>query len=905
MNPPPENPAPHPLRERAEAAFQKSTKPGPEDSAAPSPAESDRTLRELRVNEIELGMQNMDLHQTQAALAASQAHYFDFYDLAPVGYVSVSEAGLILQANLTTANLLGLSRPQLIGQPLARFIYPADQNTYHLWRAQLAAPNEPLTCELRLVKSDGGPLWMQVAALIAHDADHRPVLRIVLSDITAQKQAEEALRESEERYHTLIDRSPEAITVIRQGRVVFANPAALRLFGATDEEVKDKPVLAFVHPDFQGSVQALAESITSSGEAQRLEMKLITLRGTAVDVEVQGTSIVYEGGPALQLSARDITGQKQAAIMRAHQEAQLRRAEMVAGIGSWEINLTTREAAASANARQLYGLGDGAVTLADIQARPLSEYRAKLDAALRDRVESGRPYDVEFQIRRTTDGQLFDIHSIAEYDAANRTVFGVLHNITSHKQAEAALRKSEMRYRTLFEQATDGIIYLSTDLKVLGVNESFAKMHGYSRAEMQGMNLDQLNPPEAMRVAKERAARLVAGESMHFTVEHYHRDGHVFPLEVSVGLIEIGGEKIIQSFNRDITARTQAEAARQKSEQLYRSILKASPDNITITDMDGHILMVSPVALTMFGYERLEEFLGNPITNFIVPEDRADAAAKFAAMQLGITPGASEYRGIRRDGTTFDLEVKGEIIRDTGQPVNMIFVARDVTARKEVESILRASLLEKEALLREVHHRVKNNLQVISSLLRLESGRTTQPGTKSVLGDMQGRIRSMALLHESLYRSGTFAAVDLGAYLKQIATQAFRTLAIAPGTVQLQLDVASAIVEMDQAMPCGLLVNELVANSLKHGFPAGHTGEVRVELHAVAGGPTLCLQVSDTGVGLPADFEEKRGHSLGLQLVSDLTRQIGGRLEIAPGATFTITFTPQRNVSLPPIPTGA
>ena len=228
-----------------------------------------------------------------------------------------------------------------------------------------------------------------------------------------------------------------------------------------------------------------------------------------------------------------------------------------------------------------------------------------------------------------------------------------------------------------------------------------------------------------------------------------------------------------------------------------------------------------------------------------------------------------------------------------GSDVGGVVVSHsDITERRLAQEALQSSLLEKEALLKEVHHRVKNNLQVINSLLRLESGRSGQPGVQSVLGDMQGRIRSMALLHESLYRSGTLATVDLGNYLKQLAMQSFRVLASHSGAVQLQLDLASIEVGMDQAMPCGLLVNELISNCLKHGFPQGRSGEVRVELQVLDGGARLRVRVSDTGVGLPDDFESRRGHSLGLQLVSDLATQLGGTLEIgpAPRPLFTVTF---------------
>ncbi|MEY4736624.1 MAG: hypothetical protein RL302_943 [Pseudomonadota bacterium] len=216
-------------------------------------------------------------------------------------------------------------------------------------------------------------------------------------------------------------------------------------------------------------------------------------------------------------------------------------------------------------------------------------------------------------------------------------------------------------------------------------------------------------------------------------------------------------------------------------------------------------------------------------------------------------------------------------------------------AREVAEAAMVAALAEKTGLLNEVHHRVKNNLQVITSLLRLEGGRSTQGDTRAVLLDMQGRIRSMALLHESLYRAGIFASVDLGTYLAQLTQQAFRTLVPQGGAVRLELDLASVRVNIDQATPCGLLVNELISNCFKHAFPDGRSGVVRVRLQPLPGSHQVQLQVADTGVGLAADFATKRSQSLGMQLVADLAKQLQGVLDMAStpeaGAVFTVTFS--------------
>ena len=195
------------------------------------------------------------------------------------------------------------------------------------------------------------------------------------------------------------------------------------------------------------------------------------------------------------------------------------------------------------------------------------------------------------------------------------------------------------------------------------------------------------------------------------------------------------------------------------------------------------------------------------------------------------------------------------------------------------ESHLKQLLKEKEALLIEVHHRVKNNLQVISSLLRLEHGRAEGPPTRAVLADMTSRIRAMALLHETLYKNGEFSGVNLAQYIGDVAKYCLAGQG-KPRPVELSLTLEPIHVSLQHAIPFGLLTNELISNSLKHGFPNGRLGEIAISLHGLQGS-TLCrLQLSDTGVGLPEDFESRREKSLGLNLVQDLASQLGGKLSV-------------------------
>jgi two-component sensor histidine kinase/ActR/RegA family two-component response regulator len=213
---------------------------------------------------------------------------------------------------------------------------------------------------------------------------------------------------------------------------------------------------------------------------------------------------------------------------------------------------------------------------------------------------------------------------------------------------------------------------------------------------------------------------------------------------------------------------------------------------------------------------------------------------------------------------------------------------QELAERRKAEEALASSLREKDDLLQEVHHRVKNNLALIVSLMRLEAGRSREEETLAMLAQMQARIQSVVLLNEALYKTESYSRVKLADYLRQVATHLFRAQNSNTSAVRLVMDLAPIEVDTKAAIPCGLIVNELMTNSLKHAFAAGCSGEIRVGLRREGQG-AVSLQVSDTGPGPPADFGSKPRTSLGLTLVSDLAKQLKGALDIA-GANFTITF---------------
>ena len=219
----------------------------------------------------------------------------------------------------------------------------------------------------------------------------------------------------------------------------------------------------------------------------------------------------------------------------------------------------------------------------------------------------------------------------------------------------------------------------------------------------------------------------------------------------------------------------------------------------------------------------------------------------------------------------------------------IINVLHDITSRKKTEKQIAISLEEKKVLLREIHHRVKNNLQVISSLLKLQENSLNDQSAKNILVDSQNRILAIALVHETLYRSETMAAINLKEYIHELVNVLLQIYSPSPAAIDLRLDLEDISIGLDQAIPLGLTINELICNSIKHAFIGRMEG--RLELAAKRNKDQITIVVADNGIGLPAEFDWANTHSFGLQIIKTLIeKQLEGEIALnrEQGAKFTI-----------------
>jgi PAS domain S-box-containing protein len=360
--------------------------------------------------------------------------------------------------------------------------------------------------------------------------------------------------------------------------------------------------------------------------------------------------------------------------------------------------------------------------------------------------------------------------------------------------------------------------------------------------------------------------------------------------EEEIRLLEIVAKQIEVA----IKNARQAEALR-KSEEKYRTLYEDNPSMYFTVDTEGRILSVNRFGLEQLGYTA-EEIIGKSVLNIFHKDDKQAVLKQLTGCLKN--PGKTyywEFRKIRKDGSVLWVREAARSVRETDGSTVILIVCEDITERKRAEEQIKESLKEKEVLLKEIQHRVKNNLQVILSLLDLQTEYFTDKKAIDVFKETHNRVRSMALIHEQLYQSKCLAKVDFAEYIRNLGTYLFQSYGVKSGTISLRVEVDDVFLDVDTAITCGLIVNELISNSLKYAFKGKKRGEIGIGLHS-DNENAFTLTVKDDGVGFPKHLDFRKTESLGLQLVNALTNQLGGtiRLNRKGGTEFTIVFSNQK-----------
>ena len=516
-----------------------------------------------------------------------------------------------------------------------------------------------------------------------------------------------------------------------------------------------------------------------------------------------------------------------------------------------------------------------------------------------DVLKTGARHICELQLRNETGtSRWVYFESLAVHDVPGRITHWrtALLDITEHKRAEEALRRSEGRFRTMLAQAPIGIARIdSLTGQIHEVNSTYAQIVGRTTEEMRSLDWMSISHPDDVQADLDNMARLNAGEIAGFQMEKrlVRLDGTVVWINLTVASIQVeehAGPHHLAMIE-DIATRKQAEEAMRESEQRFHTMADTAPVLIWMADLDKLFSYFNQVWLDYTG-RTMEQERGNGWVDGVHPEDVARCLKTYGEAFDRREPFQMEYRLRKAGGQYGWLLDKGVPRRfPSGEFAGYIGSCTDVTERKDLEDRLRKTVKEKESLLREVHHRVKNNLQVISSLLNLQAASIKNPQVVQLFRECQTRVASIALLHETLHRSNDLSCIRMSDYLRTLAGHVFRSYGVDAKTILLDLLVEDLAFDIDTGMTCGMIVEELLANSLKHAYAVGQGGRITIELQAQAEGAYL-LQVSDDGVGMSKDGVQRNPGSVGLELVNLLVEKLGGAVELqsGPGTAWRIAF---------------
>lgn len=468
----------------------------------------------------------------------------------------------------------------------------------------------------------------------------------------------------------------------------------------------------------------------------------------------------------------------------------------------------------------------------------------------------------------------------------------------------AAEENSEKKYQQLIENSLQGIVIIQ-DFSVVYANPAFARITGYSVGELLKFTprqVSQLAHPDDREKILSNISKRLAGANInpHYQFKGLTKDGKTKILELYANRIEYNGKPAVQGLILDITEQVAARELIEQRTKLIEIILNNIPLGIVVTDIEtGKSNLINKEIREIFGWREdetpnLQKFISKIFSNNEVGKSLSSVIKTEMKEKKPENMFWDNIEITSRTGEKKFISVKNIPLYDQNLT---ILTAQDITERIKTEIDLQDSLKEKETLLREIHHRVKNNLQTINSLLDLQADSTSHPDISRSFKSIQGRIKSMALIHEKLYKSENLERIKAADYIRNLVEYLDSTYQAINAKVEIEYNVENLFLNLDSAIPCGLIINELVSNSLKYAFPNNFSGKVLVSLKK-SGSENLVLKVEDNGIGMPAEYSVENSSTLGLQLVSLLTRQINGELNINRngGTKVSITFPRQAGV---------
>ena len=575
-----------------------------------SPEEARKLVHELRTHQIELEIQNEELRQAQEELVESRDQYSDLYDFAPVGYLTISQNGLILKANLTLTEMMGVERQALMQRRFTAFVSPESQDIYYQHRQKLLESKQRGTCKLKMLRKDSKPYWAQIDSTLIEVGDKNDFhLRSIITDITQQRGTELALELRERQYRGLFENSLEGLVKTSvEGTILTANPAFARMLGYESPEdivssLTDLKTQLYVDSHRR---KELTDRLHRDKELKNAEVEFYCKDGSRIWVTLN-TCLIYKTNGDIshyESAIADISERKQARETLQKEKAALesavatRTAELtrlnlelsatskdllesqrIAKIGMWERNIETGHLIWSDEIYHILGVlkDEFPATFGAFLTLVVPEDRESFKETVERAIEQKSNYENTYRIRHPN-GEIRYLHSIGQFQLNELGIpvrmSGVVQDITELKTEELVRRKTESRLATILEGSIDAIISVDRNERLIVFNTGAETIFGYREKEIIGKSIEILIPENKHEAHKRAFAEFVKSSSSTSLIEAraeicgLRRNGEVFPAEASLTKQDVEGEIVLTAVLRDITDRKQIEQQLLQSQRV-------------------------------------------------------------------------------------------------------------------------------------------------------------------------------------------------------------------------------------------------------------------------------------------------------------------------------------------------
>jgi PAS domain S-box-containing protein len=789
---------------------------------------------------------------------------------------------------------------QLYAEDVPQFVQAVEESYHHL---------SVFDVQLRIYTPSGQLKWLHLRSTPRKLPDTRVAWDGLVVDITDIKHTEETLRQSEARLveSQQVARLGNWDYDLATGKInwsqglfdLFQRDSAL---GAPNYEENAQ----LYHPEDSPKLHQAVERAISTGESYKLVLRGFKADGSIMYVEGIGKTQFNSQGQVIRLygTAQDITDRKQAQEALTRSEEQLRLTLEYTHIGTWDWHLQTNEVIWNDNHYRLLGLEPGEVAASYqlwrdvIHPEDINQVEQILSEALNQHIN----FESEYRIIHP-DGKVFWLagkgHGIYDETGNPVRMLGVIIDITDQQRAEQELQKKEHFLRSIYDGVANSIFVvdvIDNEFRYMGLNPAHERLTGILSHELQGKTPEQVLPPILAASVRQRYQDCVeAGETITYEECLTFQSQDTWWI-TNLTPLKDKKSRIYRIIGSSINITEQKRA--QQMLELQAVITRNMAEGICLVRLDNSVIVyTNPKFEQIFGYEA-GELIGKHISIINYEDGKTIATEVYEAIAADVMQdGEATYEvyNIKKDGTPFWCRATTSIVEHPEHGKVFVAVQQDITEQRQTEEKIKSSLKEKEVLLKEIHHRVKNNLGIVSSLLQMQSRRTQDDQATAILRDSQNRIASIALVHEKLYRSDDLANINFAQYIPDLTTHLFDSYNVSSNCIRLNIQVEDVSLDIETAIPCGLIINELVSNALKYAFPDNRSGEIQVRLFQEKD-QTLTLIVQDNGIGLPAEFDSKKAKTLGLTLVQGLVKQLRGTLAVQSqaGTEFKISFIPTR-----------